>query len=278
MALFGRGRDRRQAGGGESPFTERGFVLAAGVVFLIVLAAGFVMLSGPPTPPSEGESASAMPTSVRLGSGQATVSTPPSTAPVARDGSCPALPADDVESPIAQPRDTEWRITLDVPLPYSPTAGPAVVTDSTARCYARTPTGAVFAAVQASWRYRWDEDWGEVAQHLLAPGPGRDAFIRQRTEHTGPNASAAVPGDPEDREFAAGFRVLDYTPDRVRVDVVNRALAGSLGTHTIWTLVWIDGDWKLELPPDAAPPPPTPVREEDAFVAWDLDSGSQTVG
>lgn len=270
MAAIGRGR--RSGGTGDNPFTERGFVLAGAAVAVVVVAGAAVLVMGPPDPaasqatPSDGTTRTSVPLDTP-GTVPDDAAAQPGGVPGAA-GSCPQLPSSDAELPSSAPADAEWRTTDEVPLPYSPTAGPAIVTDMFARCYAHTPTGAVLAAIQTSRRYRAEPNWGAVAQFLLAPGPGRDAYIRQRTDRTGPNATPGLPENPEDRAVVAGFRVPEHTADRVLVDVVTARLLGDAGTHSVWTMVWRDGDWKLELPADGAPPPQTPVRDGDPFVPW----------
>lgn len=154
-------------------------------------------------------------------------------------------------------------------LPFSASAGPAVVDGDIARCYARTPIGAVFAAVQSTWRYQRTSDWGAAAQHLLAPGPGRDAYLAQRAARSGPNAQPVPPASGDDSPQPIGFRVLEQSPDRVRVDLLTMPFEGGQRTHNVWNVLWVDGDWRLEVPEGGRPPSPTTAADDDPFVEWD---------
>ncbi|WP_436787972.1 hypothetical protein [Yinghuangia sp. YIM S10712] len=42
--------------------------------------------------------------------------------------------------------------------------------------------------------------------------------------------------------------------------------------QAVWTVVWVDGDWRIELPTDGQPPSRAPTSLEGAFVPWDSAS------
>ncbi|WTW98823.1 hypothetical protein OG216_38195 [Streptomycetaceae bacterium NBC_01309] len=170
---------------------------------------------------------------------------------------------------MSQPAGTQWQAVDSYLLPFSATVGPAVVDADIARCYTRTPAGAVFAAVHGSWRYQRTSDWGAAAQHLLAPGPGREAYLAQRAARSGPNAGPVPPASGDDSPQTIGFRVLEYSLDRARVDVLTQPFEGGVLTHNVWNVLWLEGDWRIEVPAGGNPPTPTPAGSADAFVEWD---------
>lgn len=271
MALLRRGvQNSRGFGQSESPFTERGFLASAAVIGLVMFAGIAVLLVDPA--PRSATTANGSPT--RVGSATAAdQSATPRESPVLRpDGACATPALQGTEPPTAQPADTRWQFVDGFLLPSSKVAGPAVVEGDTARCYARTPIGAVFAALNGSWRFRRTQNWGAAAQHLLAAGPGRDAYIQQRSGRTGPNALPQPPATGDDAPQPLGFRVLDPSLDRVRVDIVTAGFEGGQGAHTVWMVVWADNDWRLELPSDGGLPPSTPMGPDDAFIEWDSSS------
>ncbi len=260
--------------------------MSAAVMAIVLVMAIVVFFTGSPSQPaapSSDEADSAAPfddaedpdDTGEADSANAPVVTTPSPRTTAVDGPCPELPTDDRASPVTQPDGTLWIQTQETLLPYAPNVGPAVATDEMARCYAHTPTGAVFAAVQAAWRYRRSENWGTVAQHLLAPGPGRDAYIAQRTARTGANATAGPPGESDDGgvPLDIGFRVTEYTPERARIGLVNQRVGGAgPPMHTVWTVVWTGGDWKIELPAGGAAPPSERLPDTEPYISWDLST------
>jgi hypothetical protein len=117
------------------------------------------------------------------------------------------------------------------------------------RCYARSPTGAVFAA----WNFLAIADTTDdaaVMRALTAPGEARDAAIRR----------GSPPPDPNTASEMIGFRVLDYSPARATVVVGYRIAPkpsaemdlGQTGSQLVaiqLDMLWLDGDWKAVLLP-----------------------------
>ncbi|UGQ09018.1 hypothetical protein LO772_18790 [Yinghuangia sp. ASG 101] len=276
MALLRRRSREGDRLGEQSPFTEKGFIASAAIVGLVVVAAVVTLMADPsdPTAASSGATSAAPSTA---GETNPTTGSAPSAAdrepgiPTALrpDGTCAPPASSGTEPPVSPPQDTRWQDLDGYLVPVSASVGPAAIDGLIARCYARTPMGAVFAALNGSWRYQRTSDWGAAAQHLLAPGPGRDAYIRQRSAATGPNARPQPIPTGDDVPQPRGFRVLDQSLDRVRVDIVREPFEGGPSTHTEWTVVWVDGDWRLELPANGEPPPSAPVNPGEPYVAWD---------
>lgn len=254
----------------ENPFTERGFLASAGVVGLVVLAGVVTLLSGPPSstgePTATGRTTPGTAATTRAGSATSVA------AALQADGTCAPPALQGTEVPVSQPADTRWQPLDGFMLPRSATVGPAVINGDIARCYARTPTGAVFAALNGSRRYQRTTDWGAAAQHLLAPGPGRDVYMQQRATASGPNARPQQVLSGENAPQPRGFRILEHNLDRVRVVLVSKPFEGGPVTYATWTVRWIDGDWRVEVPTSGSPPTSAPMNPDDPYVAWDSAS------
>jgi hypothetical protein len=155
-----------------------------------------------------------------------------------------AAPA--VTVPTTPPPDVTWQVWRTLALPVSRTAGPREISGDAASGFARTPTGALLAAVQAASRKvaAGEPGWRQVADAMIAPGPGRDAWIaaRGRVRHH----DEPVPGT-----FAqvAGFQFVSYTPTDAVVQLASRNADGSFGVVALH-VAWLDGDWRLVLAPD----------------------------
>src|SRR5437016_12522917 len=118
-----------------SPWTRPGFMLAGGFAALMVmlLVAVLVFTSG-------GNNG---------GNGQAQ---PNPTPPISTTQPSGVVDDGQTSIPETPPADVTWQLYHTVALPVSRSAGPRVVTDSTAAHYAHTPTGALIAAAQITFR------------------------------------------------------------------------------------------------------------------------------
>lgn len=176
----------------------------------------------------------------------------------------PSLPAEDQTVPTSAPEDVAWTLFEGVALPESSTAGPSRVEGPVYAGYAQTPTGALLAAAQISYRYLITpgEGWREVVEQQVVPGPGRDAFVEARAQVSTTDVAAGTYGQ------LAGFRFVTYASDTAVIQYVTRFENGNLQVTTD-TVQWIDGDWKLQLQPDGSESPT--VQNVDSlagFVPW----------
>jgi hypothetical protein len=167
--------------------------------------------------------------------------------------------------PAAPPLDVSWQVWHTIALPFSRTAGPAVVQGDVARGFAHTPTGALLAVVQASSRKvaATDTAWRDVARAMLAPGAGRDAWVAAR-------ARARLADAPAPGTFAqvAGFAFVSYTPSEAVVQLACRNADGGFGVIAMH-VTWLDGDWRLVLAPDGGDATSKQHAASLAgFVAW----------
>jgi len=138
------------------------------------------------------------------------------------------------------------------------------VTGDVARRYAHTAEGALLAAVQIGVRYLVAPDWRAVVNVQVASGPGRDAYLALRqADPVGANATATPGGYLQ----IAGFEEVTYSPATAVVQLLSRGT----GTYQVVTdtVVWQDGDWRLELQPDgSASPTAQQVGSAAGFIAF----------
>jgi len=153
------------------------------------------------------------------------------------------LPDTDRAIPKTAPAGVTWELFDTVALPYSKTAGSEYVHGDIARCFARTPTGALIADLQISTRDFISADWRTVVAHQVVPGPGRTAYTKVR-------ATASATNEPGDYCQTAGFAFLSWTPARSQIEVVGRC-GSNLQAETT-TVEWSGTDWRLVLQPNGS--------------------------
>ncbi len=260
MRITGMGRDMAEPGnrGGSddsrSPWLRNGFVLAVAFIGFVAVI-GVAVLVSSDTP--EGGSTAASPTP---GADARTGQPPPSAA--ADRGDCPGLDDTGRKVPTAPPEGVDWKLFHSVALPSSKAAGPAVVEKDVARCYAHTPLGALLATSQISVRYLAADDWQGVTRAQTV-GDGREPYLKART-------ASERTADPEAQDGAAqgqiaGFDFVSYTGSTAVIRTVWRFQDGRMQAAST-TVLWRDGDWKLEYPAD--PPVPAPVDSLAGYVEW----------
>lgn len=173
----------------------------------------------------------------------------PTTAGTAAAAECPEL-ATSTEIPTAPPK-ADWQIVYTAALPFSLTAGPAVIVGDTARCFARSPEGALFAAVQITTRYFLARDGETVAREQTVPGPGQEALLTALKQR---GWSPARPGEVCQ---LAGFDFASYAPERAVISFATRCGKSLQLTQT--TVAWSGTDWRVELQPDGSESPTSSV-------------------
>lgn len=142
------------------------------------------------------------------------------------------------EIPTSPPSDVEWVPLGAMSVPQSGEYGPLQVDDPPLRqCYQHSPTGALFAAINipaAGSSTGSGADLEAVARQQMTPGPTQEQFL-----------AAAASGDAEtSADTVAAFQISACTPDRCNVSVV--ANSGGQLVQGTYSLVWVDGDWKLD--------------------------------
>ncbi|WBB62015.1 hypothetical protein O7599_05600 [Streptomyces sp. WMMC500] len=237
--------DRRR-----SQWTRPGFVAAGGFLSVVVLLFAVVLVAG-----MDGEDSA----------GPASPSGAPGSRPDDKgaengENGCPE-PAESSEVPTEPPPAT-WELYRTVALPVSKEAGPAVVDGDLARCYARSPTGAVMAAAQIGHRVALAEDWRAVVDEQTY-GNAKGAMVTAREKA----AESASPPAPQPGELGqiAGFDVITYTGDMAVIQLVTRFTGGTLQVSTS-TLRWTEGDWRYEISDTGAPQ--KTLTTLDGYTEW----------
>ncbi|TDD29900.1 hypothetical protein E1218_02855 [Kribbella turkmenica] len=214
------------------------------------------------TPCSDAESATTCPGTQPAtpadepGSGSSGRTTRPASA-----GGC-SLPAGDQAVPTKAPRADGWDVSRHVVVPRSSIFGPAVTDpDGFRRCFAHSPTGAVYAAYNTIAAVNDPRQAIKTVRKLMVPGPDTEALIRELESEND------VPGSASTAQIA-GFSVLDSRPDRVTVMLALPVESAYMSAT--FTLVWHNDDWRLR-PPSPGQPVGAPFaqhRDLSDFTRW----------
>lgn len=228
-----------------NPFRGRGFIAAAIVVGVIVLAAIVVLVA-----------------SLNRGSDE------PATPPTGRTSSTPTADASDESvcgldgfektNTLTQAPESDWELVGTVAAPTEPEgAGPAEIVDGLRTCYAHTAEGALFLAVNFA-AMGTDASLRDRLPQLVAPGPGRDALIAAGSESSGSTLRAQV----------AGYKIGSYSAKEATVDLAVNYSSGELVSLPL-KLVWAEGDWKIQMT-DAGKLPlsPAPIANLGGYTPW----------
>lgn len=148
-----------------------------------------------------------------------------------------------------------WEPVGSMSLPTSKELGPTKTTDSLRRCFQHSPAGAVMAAANifgslAPANYR------QVLQQQMTPGAGRDQTMVDLvpSDLTGP------------RGQFAGYKLNGCTPAACNLSLAIQG-QGVWGQED-FTLVWSDGDWKLDGTYAIPPLGQLPSGLPQGWVAW----------
>lgn len=154
-------------------------------------------------------------------------------------------------APATKPSGLRWESFQGIRLPVAD-QGPTRIDGAVATGFERLPAGAALAAIHATARMSvaTDAQWIAVAQHMLAAGPGRDAWATSRAQIS---ITTPIAADPP---AVLGYRITLYTPDGVDLDIYTVHPDNSLTSNTS-RVRWQTGDWRLELPHN---PATSPVR------------------
>ncbi|WP_410786958.1 hypothetical protein [Kribbella sp. C-35] len=177
-----------------------------------------------------------------------------------RTGSC-GLPAGDQAVPAEAPAVDGWDVSRRVVVPRSSKYGPGTTdSDGFRHCFAHSPTGAVYAAYSAIAAIADQSKLVPTVKKLMVPGSATDSLLRQ----AGTDASSS--GDSTVQ--VVGYRVLDAGPDRVTLMLAMPVESVYMSANL--TLVWHQGDWRLQPPPpgEAVGAPFSQHRDLSDFVKW----------
>lgn len=239
----------------QSPFTKPGFIIAAVVVFLIVVLGvviGFVNANRNDPEPAPSSSS---PTNT-----SAAPTTEPSA--VAGGASVCGLGGEVLSGSLTTAPEAKWEYMGTTAYPTSAKFGPAEKSEKNYRyCFQHSPEGAVFAAANALVQGSSPEVSGPWIEYFLsAKTPNRSDLLTEVSS----GASS------ETRMSISGFKILEYDGKNARIDLAAKAVGSgnSVYASAVYDLVWEDGDWKL-LPQN----PSNPLRiaqipDVSGYVAW----------
>ncbi|MFI7060071.1 hypothetical protein ACIBL3_03730 [Kribbella sp. NPDC050124] len=248
----------------KSPY-GRGFIAACIVVAAVLLCGALLLISStrsttnPAATPNPVQSTSAAQTDP--GSVAQPVAPSRPAAPANQLGSGCVLPAGDQAIPLKPPAVDGWDVSRRVVVPRSTTAGPAKTdSDGFRRCFAHSPTGAVFAAYNVVAALADQRQSIPTVRKLMLPGPDTQALIHElSTEKPSTNSTASQ---------LAGYRVLDANQHRATI-MLAIPVESAYMSLTL-TLVWHDNDWRLQPPPPGEPVGTPFAQHQDLsdFVRW----------
>ncbi|TCC43611.1 hypothetical protein [Kribbella sindirgiensis] len=184
----------------------------------------------------------------------------PTNSPERQTGSC-GLPAGDQTVPAEAPAVDGWEVSRKVVVPRSSTYGPGTTdSDGFRHCFAHSPTGAVYAAYSAIAAIADQSKLVPTVKKLMVPGSATDSLLRQ----------AAAGGSSSDASTVqvVGYRVIAAEPDRVTLMLAMPVESVYMSANL--TLVWHQGDWRLQPPPpgEAVGAPFSQHRDLSDFVKW----------
>ncbi len=203
---------------------------------------------------------------VVLFSGQGSGPQPALTPPQAATANPTPGGSQDQSLPTSAPVNVTWTLFEGIGLPTSTDVGPTTVQGSVASGYSHSPTGALIAAAQLAVRVVLapDTDWRLAVDAGTVPGPGREAWIKDREPLTGKFEGI----EPGRAAQLAGFAFTGYSPDLAVITLVNGDAPEGYRASTV-TLVWRDGDWKVQQGPDGLTSTNVhPIADLTGFVPW----------
>jgi hypothetical protein len=145
------------------------------------------------------------------------------------------------------PAGLVWRQIDKIPLPFGAADGPWTIDEDagTAAGYSHTPQGAVLAAYQIGNRIALGPDYANVVDAQTVFDSAAAADVKA---HRGTPDPSALDGSTH----SSAFKVLAYLPTQATVQyAMPNPMNGTYNSYQ-FTVVWVDGDWKLVAPNDTA--------------------------
>lgn len=220
---------------GPSPFTRPGFIISAALV-IAMLAAVVVIFFLP-----KGDSTAQQPPA----SSSAGASSAPAKAADAAGKSVCGLPSS-TEKALGTAPKSKWELVGKMAAPIDPKMfGPGLTDgDGFRSCFAQSPTGALYAAANViALGSSTTLDKAKLAEDFLVPGSGRDAAIADTKARASSTSSSGGTAQFQ------GFLIKSYTPAEADVDLAFQLPTGQYA-HTVLSLRWLDGDWKVKAADD----------------------------
>lgn len=241
----------------QSPFTRPGFIIAAAMLFLIIVGGvGIAIFGGnkdktPTATPTPSPTLTAEPD-------------PEPTADTAQASVCGLNGEVVEEARLTSAPEAEWDYQDTTAYPISAEYGPGKVSDEGYRyCFARNPEGAVFAAANAVVQASDLEIMTKWLNYFVADTPeGKEWLSDDEVSNDGSLSGI--------RTAVEGFRLLAYDGTRARVDMASSVTVEGQ-THyisIIYPLVWESGDWRLEVTDAAAPTDVAQLPDVARYISW----------
>lgn len=160
---------------------------------------------------------------------------------------------------------------FDLAMLYSETDGPARVDGDLARGYSHSPQGAALAAWNTWHRLRVG---GDVTKQVLLEQTVHDAALEEKLETESIPESTRTLDKKRSTVVPDGFRILSCDNDFVVVEYALRQVADEKGALAEprwvgmqWTMLWRDGDWKMQTA-DESGKAGAIVTSLDGFTTW----------
>lgn len=245
--------------------------LIGGAIALVVvlIAAAFAWFAGDDTEPDAPTAQPTTPAVPTQGNNGGTGFADPATDTFGRKIYVPNNPAGQslpqrdpgarVECDPGQLPTTQGGMTIqrnfDMVMLYSETDGPTRVDGDLARGYSHSPQGAALAAWNIWHRMR---EGGDVTKQVLLEQTVHDAALQKELE-----TNPVPPGlrtVEQKRSMVApdGFRILSCDDDFVVLEYAVRQIADENGALAAprwvgmqWSMLWRDGDWKMQTADDS---------------------------
>lgn len=240
-------------------FTRPAFLASAAFVILLAAIAGGVTIAG--LVKSDREEG---PTQSQASTPAAPTDAAPSPTQTSDESIC------GLEGAVTEPRrmtaapSVQWAYDRTVAYPTSDDFGPKKSNDEGVRyCYQRSPEGALLAAANGATQATDADRLGAWLDYSLASGPYRDQILAE--------APGSADSGPGSRLAIRGFKLLDYTGDTARVDLALEGV-GERETVTlsmIYTLVWENGDWKLQVDDPEVPIDVVSLPSLTGYIPWE---------
>jgi hypothetical protein len=232
------------------PWSQRGFVAAAAFLGIVIVAAVGVLLIGPGDSSDSGGGTR----SQGGNNGKPGATADPAASACGLDAGSQEIPQ--------TPPEAKWELVGTIAAPKSDAIGPGIDKGKRRMCFAHSPTGALFAAVNFIAVAGVANNDNSLMRELTASTDARDQLLAQ-----GDTASGT---DPEFRMQVAGFRMVGASKNEATVELAfsggNGGQQGFVGMSL--PMRWERGDWKLVIASTTEPYSAQRLDSASGYVPW----------